>query len=69
VVVQITGTSDFVIEKVVDFIYAGSVSMTADTVCDLLEGAEYAQVDGELIIEHETCAVVSFFRHYVFPVE
>jgi len=49
-VVPITGISDFVLEKVLDFIYAGSVSMTADTVCDLLEGAEYAQVDGELII-------------------
>jgi len=49
-VVQITGISDFVLEKVLDFIYAGSVSITTDTVCDLLEGAEYAQVDGELII-------------------
>jgi len=66
-VVQITGISDFVLGKVLDFIYAGSVSMTADTVCDLLEGAEYAQVDGELIIKRETCAVVLFFGDYVFP--
>jgi len=49
-VVPVTGISDFVLEKVLDFIYAGSVSMTTDTVCDLLEGTEYTQVDGELII-------------------
>jgi len=52
-VVPVTGISDFVLEKVLDFIYAGSISVRADTVCDLLEGAEYAQVDGELIIERE----------------
>jgi len=66
-VVPVTGISDFVLEKVLDFIYAGSISVRADTVCDLLEGAEYAQVDGELIIERETCAVVLFFGDYVFP--
>jgi len=65
--VQITGISDLVLEKVLDFIYAGSVSVTADTVCDLLEGAEYAQVDGELIMKRETCAVVLFYGDYVFP--
>jgi len=64
-VVQITGISDLILEKVLDFTYTGSVSMTADTVCDLLEGAEYAQIGGEL--NGDTCAVVLFFGNYLFP--
>ena len=68
-VVQITGISDLILEKVLDFIYAGSVPMTADTVCDLLEGAEYAQVDGELIILNVRPALWFIFWRLCISVE
>jgi len=47
-VVMINGISTDVLGKVLDFIYSGSISVTSDSVCDLLEGAEYTQIGGTL---------------------
>jgi len=46
---KLENISPGILEAVLDFAYTGTVNVTEDTVCELLDAAEFTQLQGTLI--------------------